>query len=128
MKKHRLAKLFLEELAKVPNVQMVCDKIGISRNTVYRWKEEDADFSSMFEKALQESTSVVNDIAEGHLLKKINNGDFKPITFWLKHRHPEYKNKSNIHIEKYSEVSQETIDSAMKTFFDFARQEYENNQ
>ena len=41
MKKDKVKDAFLEQLRKVPIIQVACEKVGISRNSVYRWKNED---------------------------------------------------------------------------------------
>lgn len=100
MKKEKMAKLFLEELAKLPNVQFTCEKIGVSRNTVYRWRKEDSVFSENMDQAITEGIAFVNDMAEGQLLNLIKNKEFTAIRFWLAHRHSAYRTKSEVIIKK----------------------------
>ncbi|KXK00128.1 MAG: hypothetical protein UZ19_OD1000176 [Parcubacteria bacterium OLB19] len=71
MKKTKYSKQFLEELKKVPIVQVACEKTGISRNTVYRWKLEDKEFSKAFDEALADGVAFVNDMGESQLLQLI---------------------------------------------------------
>ena len=51
-KKSRLQEAFFAELKKVPIVLVACEKSGISRNSVYRWKREDKKFSEVMDEAL----------------------------------------------------------------------------
>ena len=44
MKKNKFQDQFLDELRKVPIVQVACEKTGLSRNSIYRWRKEDKDF------------------------------------------------------------------------------------
>ena len=44
-KKNKIQNIFLEELKKIPIILVACEKSGISRNSIYRWKKEDKDFS-----------------------------------------------------------------------------------
>ena len=93
MKKPKYSKQFLEELKKVPIVQVACEKTGVSRNTVYRWKREDKDFEKEFEKAMADGVAFVNDMSESQLLTLIKEKNFSAVRFWLNKRHPAYKDK-----------------------------------
>lgn len=90
MKKPRLAKKFLEELRKTPIVSVVCERLGISRQTVYRWKTEDPDFAREFELALEAGRETVTDLAESKLISNINRGDPRSIEYWLRNNSLRY--------------------------------------
>ena len=96
MKKNKLKSSFFAELAKVPIVQVACEKTGISRNSVYRWKKEDKSFATEMEKALSEGVAFVNDMSESQLLTMIKEKNYSAISFWLRHRNDNYKNKVEI--------------------------------
>lgn len=96
MKKPKYSKQFLEELKKVPIVQVACEKTGVSRNTVYRWKREDKDFEKEFEKAMADGVAFVNDMSESQLLTLIKENNFSAVRFWLNKRHPAYKDKLEV--------------------------------
>lgn len=96
MKKDRMAELFLEQLRKIPIVQVACEKVDVSRNTVYRWRKEDTEFSKRMDEALADGEAVVNDMSESQLLSKIKNGEWPPIAFWLRKRHPKFKDRLEI--------------------------------
>ena len=124
MKKDRTAELFLEQLRKIPIVQVACEKVDVSRNTVYRelsefvsfklphgglalWLEvcpaidmnkllKDAEFAKAMDEALVDGEAVVNDMSESQLLSKIKNGEWPPIAFWLRKRHPKFKDRLEI--------------------------------
>lgn len=83
MKKYRKEKPFLEELRKIPNISLACEKVGIARNTVYRWRNEDSDFDARVEDALVSGVESVNDLAESKLVTNINNGNMRAIQYWL---------------------------------------------
>ena len=91
MKKRRVRDRFIEELKITPIVQVVCDKLGISRQTFYRWKEEDSLFSANVDVALNYGESFVNDVAESNLLRSIKNQNMPDTKFWLTRRHPKFK-------------------------------------
>lgn len=91
MKKHRVKVKFLEELMKTPIIQHACEKVGISRNTYYRWLDEDIDFSLAVKECLDNGIAFVNDHAESNILNGIKKGEMRATTYWLSHRHREYR-------------------------------------
>ena len=93
MKKIKLQKQFFEELRKVPIVQVACEKTGLSRNSIYRWKKEDNKFSEKMDQAISDGVAFVNDMSESQLLTMIKEKNWSAISFWLKHRNDNYKNK-----------------------------------
>ncbi len=106
MKKNKIQDIFLEHLKKVPVVQLACEKSGISRNSVYRWKKEDSDFSKKMDQALLEGEAVINDLTESQLLSLIQEKNFSAIRFWLQNRNTRFKNKLEITTqEKIEELS-----------------------
>ncbi len=96
MKKSKLTKQFLEELQKVPIVQVACEKTGISRNSVYRWRKEDPPFAKAMDEAMALGVAFVNDMSESQLLTMIKEKNWSAISFWLRHRNDNYKNKLEI--------------------------------
>ncbi|MBP9698345.1 MAG: hypothetical protein KBD65_04105 [Candidatus Moranbacteria bacterium] len=96
MKKNKYQNQFLEELARIPIIQVACEKTGLSRNSVYRWRKEDVAFSKRMDEALAEGVALVNDMSESQLLNLIKEKNWPAISFWLKHRNDNYKNKIEI--------------------------------
>jgi hypothetical protein len=96
MKKNKFQDQFLDELRKVPIVQVACEKTGLSRNSVYRWRKEDKDFLKKMEDAISEGVALVNDMSESQLLTLIKEKNYPAISFWLRHRNDNYKNKLEI--------------------------------
>ena len=72
MKKQRVKKEFLDEIRKYPNISVVCSKLGISRQTIYRWKGDDKKFRIEIDKALCEGEESENDMVENCFFKKSN--------------------------------------------------------
>ncbi len=83
----------LEQLKKTPIIQIACGKSNISRATYYRWRNEDKEFAQSADKAIDEGSALVNDIAESQLLNAIKQQNLTAIIFWLKHHHAAYANK-----------------------------------
>ena len=90
MKKKYKEDKFLEQLERVPNVSLACEKVGIARNTVYGWCGEDPDFKARMDTALKSGVHSINDLAESKLISHINNGSFRAIQYWLDNHKKEY--------------------------------------
>jgi hypothetical protein len=86
----------VEQLGKTPIVQLVCEKIGVSRATYYRWRKEDQSFANSCDLAMADGINLVSDMAESKLIGGIKNENHNSISFWLKHRHPAYAEKLHI--------------------------------
>ena len=84
-------KMFLEQLAKSAIIQIACEKTGIGKSTIYRWREEDQEFDKAVEDAVREGTSLVTDLAESQLIGAIKDRSVPAITLWLRTYHPKYK-------------------------------------
>jgi hypothetical protein len=89
-------RLLLEQLSKTPIVEAACQKIGISRMTFYRWKNEDKEFAKQVEKSIFEGQHLVNDLAESQLIGAVKDRNLAAITYWLRHHHPDYASKLRI--------------------------------
>ena len=83
MKRNRKEIPFLEQLNKIPNISLACEKVGLSRNTIYRWCQEDPDFKNRLDEAIDSGTDSINDLAGSKLFSKINAGDMRAIVYWL---------------------------------------------
>lgn len=96
MKKSKIQQTFLDHLRKIPIVLVACEKTGISRNSVYRWRKEDTLFASEMDDALEEGTELVNDMSESQLLTLIKEKNWSAVSFWLRHRNPKFKEKVEV--------------------------------
>jgi hypothetical protein len=105
MKKNKVKGAFLTELRKIPIVQVACEKVGVSRNSVYRWRTENEEFRKEMEIALVEGEALVNDMSESQLLSLIRDKNWSAISFWLRHRNPKFRDKVEVtaKIEKADE-------------------------
>lgn len=101
----------IEQLKKVPIVQVVCERAGVGRATFYRWCQEDNAFAESARSALYEGKSLVNDLAESQLINGIKDKQLPAISFWLKHNHPDYR----IKVEVSQAVPQEALTSEQQS-------------
>lgn len=86
----------IDQLKKLPIIQIACEKTGVGRTTYYRWKKEDPDFAFDSEDAIQTGRNLINDMAESQLLSEIKEKNMTAIIFWLKHNHPIYGNRLEV--------------------------------
>lgn len=129
MKKDRLEKTFLEELSKAPIIAGACNKIGLSRQTIYRWMEFDLKFKKQVEEAIKNGTHSINDLAESKLIIKIKQEDFKAIKYWLDNHKKEYiRPRAKYFWDDFAPRDKE-IKKIEVTFKKFGEEddEYENN-
>lgn len=92
MKKTKaLLNKLVEELEKTPLIQIACDKIGISRNTFYRWMKEDKEFLARVNEATSLGTGLVSDVAISNVLEGIKRKDAMYTKYWLSHKHPDFR-------------------------------------
>ncbi len=89
-------KLLIDQLKKTPIVQVACEKIGVGRATFYRWLKDDPDFGKLANESITEGNGLISDVAESQLANLIKSGNLGAISFWLKHRHPAYRNKVEV--------------------------------
>jgi hypothetical protein len=130
MKKIKLQKQFFEELRKVPIVQVACEKTGLSRNSIYRWKKEDKEFSEKMYEAIKDGVAFVNDMSESQLLTMIKEKNWSAISFWLKHRNDNYKNKVEVSgiVNTINELSPEQESLVKKALSLAGVETYEKDQ
>jgi len=96
MKSNKQKKVFLEHLQKIPIIQVACEKAGIARATIYRWRKQSKKFSKEIEKALTEGEALINDMGESQLISLIRDKNFSAIRFWLNHRHEEFRERVEV--------------------------------
>jgi hypothetical protein len=81
----------VEELEKTPLIQVACDKVGISRNTFYRWLKENKELLARVNEALSLGTGLVSDVALSNVLEGIKRKDAMYTKYWLSHKHPDFR-------------------------------------
>ncbi len=120
MKNAKEKKVFLENLKKIPIIQVAADRSSVSRASVYRWKKEDKEFSKMLEEALNEGEALINDLSEGQLITLIKDKNFPAIRFWLNHRHVKFRERIDINAniqtvsEELTPEQEEVVREALK--------------
>ena len=83
----------LEQLKKMPITQVACERARVPRSTFYRWRKDDPEFLSECDTAIEQSSAMINDMAESQLINAIKNQNMTAIIFWLKHHHKAYETR-----------------------------------
>jgi len=96
MKKNKKRDEFLEHLRNLPIILVAAEKSGLSRQTIYRWRNENEEFLKAMDKAMREGEEFVNDMSESQLLTMIKEKNWSAISFWLRHHHSAYRNRVEI--------------------------------
>ena len=118
MKRDKDQQLVLEQLKKIPIIEIACEKIGISRSTFYRWRE-DKEFAEAAEAAMKDGELYINDLSEAQVVTLIRDKNWPAISFWLRAHHPKYKAKVDVtaRVETPKDLTpeqEEAIKRAMK--------------
>jgi hypothetical protein len=78
------------------HISNTCSSIGIDRGTYYNWLENDEDFL----KEIMEAEMELNDDIRQVLIDKAANGDMTAVIFYLKKRHPDFKEQPHVLIQQ----------------------------
>lgn len=106
---------FLMQLEKnLGNVLATCEMLRINRNTFYYWYAKDPWFKDITDKIRKEGKVRMDDLAEHGLIHHLVNKSVPMIIFYLKTRHPDYKEKKienieNINLINYSVYVQNVL-------------------
>ena len=74
------------------HISDTCRAVEINRTTYYNWLEGDENFR----KQIMDAEMELNDDVRKALIDKIADGDMTGIIFYLKHRHPDFKEQPAI--------------------------------
>lgn len=121
MKENKSKKQILEQLRKMPLIQVACEKSNVARASFYRWKQKDKEFSKEVDTAIAEGEAMITDMSEAQLITLIRDKNFQAIQLWLRSHSPKYTNKlelsGNINQSKEQELTSEqkkTVAKALK--------------
>jgi len=76
-------------------IKTACDRVGISRQTHYRWIKENSEYAKEVGTSIQEGIALINDMAETQLMSKIQNGNTFAIRYWLDNNHDRFKKQKH---------------------------------
>ena len=95
-KRDRQKKRFLAALTAQGTVYHAAQAAEISRWTAYRWREDDPEFSDLWDEAIENAVDAV----ENTVYHKALSGDTIAAIFYLKAHRPIYRDRLNIDIEQ----------------------------
>lgn len=95
MKKDNTKELLLEQLKKMPVVELSCQRANIGRTTYYRWRKNQK-FAKEANAAIAEGEAFITDISEGQLISLIRDRNFQALNLWLKNHHKKYGDKVEV--------------------------------
>ena len=104
-KRDRQKKKFIETLEAQGTVSHAAKAAGVSRQTAYRWQDEDQEFAFEWEQALENAVDGV----ENALYKRALAGEVIPAIFYLKAHRPIYRDRLNINVEQVKSEIEERI-------------------
>ena len=91
--------LILNQLRRIPIIQVACEKAGVARATFYRLRNDDLNFKLAVEEAVTEGISFITDMSESQLVSLIKDKNFHAIQLWLRHHHSKYSNRLEVTAE-----------------------------
>lgn len=92
----KLKEAILEQLKRTPTIETACQKVGVGRATVYRWRDQSKSFRQALEAAQNEGRAFMCDVAENQLFSLIGEKKYEAIRFYLSTHNARYSNKLEI--------------------------------
>ena len=95
---------FLANLLVGKSVKAASEHAGVSRRTVYDWRDQDAEFARSWEEAIAGSVEVLEDEVRERALDRQDKNSHILLMFLVKRHRPEYREnyKNELHIVKDS--------------------------
>ena len=86
----KMKQALINVLKEMPIIEAAVKKIGVCRDTYYRWRREDKNFFKQSEEAFSQGIEFINDMSESQIIMLIKERKMPAIALWLKHNHPRY--------------------------------------
>ena len=96
VRQNKVKEAFLEQLKRTPTIETSCQKVSVSRATVYRWINASKRFEKKVNEALAEGRDFMLDVAETQLFSLIGEKEMPAIRLYLSTHSPRYGNKLEI--------------------------------
>lgn len=107
LNKRKVLKELVKELEKNYLLQHACNKLGLTRSTVYRWMQDDEEFAVTIRAAQAVGRRFMSDYVESKLLKNIENQEQRAIEFWLKNNNEHYRSAEKAAQKKFDQLADE---------------------
>jgi hypothetical protein len=92
-----LKKELLEYVSENGLIQIACRKVGICRQTYYRWRAADKSFARKADIAIRRGQEVGCDMAESVIFGKMAEKDIGAAKFYLVNNEPRYMTPAKNH-------------------------------
>ena len=99
-------KRFIDALTAQGTVYHAAQAAGVSRQTAYRWREDDPEFADLWYEAIENAVDAVENVVYQRAL----GGDTISAIFYLKAQRPKFRDRLNINVEQV----QSDIDEIME--------------
>jgi hypothetical protein len=93
IRQNKSREAFLDQLKRTPTIETACQKVSISRATVYRWIKDSKRFEKQVDESLNEGRTFMSDIAENQLFSLIGDKKIEAIRLYLSTHNSRYSNK-----------------------------------
>jgi predicted DNA-binding transcriptional regulator AlpA len=113
LNKRSALKALCKELEKNYLLQRACNKLGLTRSTVYRWMNEDKEFASAIRIAQNIGRHYMSDFVESKLFKNIEDREQRAIEFWLKGNNERYRSHEKALERKLDAVKHQLRESEL---------------
>jgi hypothetical protein len=104
-KRDRQKKRFLAALTEQGTVYHAAQAAGISRQTAYRWREDDLQFAVEWNQAHENAVDAV----ENTIYRQAVGGNTLAAIFYLKAHRPIYRDRLNIDVEQVDSEIKERL-------------------
>src|SRR5688572_429551 len=105
-KRDRQKKRFIEALTTHGTVYHAAQAAGVSRQTVYRWRDEDPEFADLWYEAIENAVDAV----ENMIYQRALGGDVIAGIFYLKAQRPKFRDRLNINVEQVQSEIEEALE------------------
>jgi hypothetical protein len=99
-------KRFIDALTAQGTVYHAAQAAGISRQTAYRWRQEDFEFAFFWYEAMENAVDAV----ESTIYQQAVGGNTLAAIFYLKAHRPIYRDKLNIDLKQLNREIEEAIE------------------
>jgi ribosomal protein L20 len=99
-------KRFIEALTAQGTVFHAAQAAGVSRQTAYRWRQEDRDFASLWDVAIENAVDAV----ENTIYQQAVGGNTLAAIFYLKAHRPIFRDRLNIDLKQVDREIEEAIE------------------
>jgi hypothetical protein len=100
LKKFETPTAFIETLRSTGNVRAACDAVGISRQTAYYWRSNDAEFAAAWAQAIEDATDHLEEVARQRALE---TSDTLMIFLLKAHRPDKFRDTHRIEFKHLSD-------------------------